>query len=65
MVVVNAERALPRAWIGLAAATAATRLALCLDSEFFPPGLQMVRGWGGGWGGWGQVGGCLGMELRK
>ena len=45
MVMVNAERALPRAWIGLAAATAATRLALCptLNSV-----LQVFKWCGGG-----------------
>ena len=56
MVVVDAERAMPSAWTGPAAATAATRPALSLT----PNSVQAFK-----WCGVRVVGDCVGMELRK
>ena len=56
MVVVDAERAMPSAWTGPAAATAATWPALSLT----PNSVQAFK-----WCGVRVVGDCVGMELRK
>ena len=57
MVVVDAERAMPSAWTGPAAATAARLPALSLTPNSV---LQAFK-----WCGVRVVGDCVGMELRK